>query len=801
MYAKVIVDVPVIQVNRPFDYHVPEILQESIEVGMRVAVPFGGRSISGFVLALSDEVDFDGEVKDILHLMDLDPVLSPEMIELGAYLSKKIHAFLIQCYQTMLPAMLKSNYEKRFVLVNPKEHEDVFREIFHYETTLLYTDDLLQDHLKQLMKLKKEGAVVIETVVKDRAKVKTEDWIRLNYVMQEYEEFIPTISARAKKKVALLKTLASMEVMEIEKRRFLEDTDFTTADLKFAVERNWITIVQKEVNRDPYKGRVFKKSAPFQLNPEQQVAFDRVKEESIDTDTSKVYLLEGVTGSGKTEVYLQWIGEVIEKGKSAMMLVPEIALTPQMVDRFKSRFGDRVAVLHSGLSVGEKYDEWRKIKNKEADIVVGARSSVFAPLENIGIIILDEEHEATYKQDESPRYHARDVAIWRGEYHHCPVVLGSATPSLESRARAQKGVYTLLRLTKRAQAQLLPEVHLIDMRTEFVHQKGSFSKTLLDAVEKRLERGEQSVLLLNRRGYSSFVLCRDCGTVLECPNCDISLTLHMDTRSMKCHYCGHEEHIPNFCPKCHSRQIRYFGTGTQKVQEELQEVFPDARIVRMDVDTTRRKGQHEAILKQFENQEADILIGTQMIAKGLDYPNVTLVGVINADTALNIPDFRSSEKTFQLLTQVSGRAGRGDKPGEVFIQTYNPTHYAIQLAQGHQYERFFETEMRMRHMANYPPYFFTTMITFSSEEEGVALKKAVEVHKALKANVSPNAVVLGPTAKSIARMNNRYYFQIIVKYKNEPQLQEFLEQLMMETQEVGSKKLLMTIDMEPQHFL
>lgn len=801
MYAKVIVDVPVIQVNRPFDYHVPEILQESIEVGMRVAVPFGGRSISGFVLALSDEVDFDGEVKDILHLMDLDPVLSPEMIQLGAYLSKKVHAFLIQCYQTMLPAMLKSNYEKRFVLVNPKENEDVFREIFHYENTLLYTDDLPQEQLKRLMKLKKEGIVVIETVVKDRAKVKTEDWIRLNYVMQEYEEFIPTLSARAKKKISLLKTLASMERMEIRKKSFLEDTDFTTADLKFAVEHNWITIVQKEVSRDPYKGRFFKKSVPFQLNEEQQLAFDRVKEESIDPHSSKVYLLEGVTGSGKTEVYLQWISEVIAKGQSAMMLVPEIALTPQMVERFKSRFGDRVAVLHSGLSTGEKFDEWRKIKNKEADIVVGARSSIFAPLENIGIIILDEEHETSYKQDESPRYHARDIAIWRGEFHRCPVVLGSATPSLESRARAQKGVYTLLKLTKRAKEQILPEVHLIDMRNEFIHQKGSFSQTLLKAIENRLEKKEQTVLLLNRRGYSSFVLCRDCGYVLECPNCDISLTLHMDTKTMKCHYCGHEERIPTFCPKCQSRQIRYFGTGTQKVQEELQEVFPDARIVRMDVDTTRRKGQHEAILKQFENQEADILIGTQMIAKGLDYPNVTLVGVINADTALNIPDFRSSEKTFQLLTQVSGRAGRGEKPGEVFIQTYNPTHYAIQLAQGHHYERFFETEMRMRHMANYPPYFFTTMITFSSEEEGVALKKAIEVHKSLMANVSPKAVVLGPTAKSIARMNNRYYFQIIVKYKNEPQLQEFLEQLMMETQEIGSKKILMTIDMEPQHFL
>ena len=498
---------------------------------------------------------------------------------------------------------------------------------------------------------------------------------------------------------------------------------------------------------------------------------------------------------------MQWISEVIAKGQSAMMLVPEIALTPQMVERFKSRFGDRVAVLHSGLSTGEKFDEWRKIKNKEADIVVGARSSIFAPLENIGIIILDEEHETSYKQDESPRYHARDIAIWRGEFHHCPVVLGSATPSLESRARAQKGVYTLLKLTKRAKEQILPEVHLIDMRNEFIHQKGSFSQTLLKAIENRLEKKEQTVLLLNRRGYSSFVLCRDCGYVLECPNCDISLTLHMDTKTMKCHYCGHEERIPTFCPKCQSRQIRYFGTGTQKVQEELQEVFPDARIVRMDVDTTRRKGQHEAILKQFENQEADILIGTQMIAKGLDYPNVTLVGVINADTALNIPDFRSSEKTFQLLTQVSGRAGRGEKPGEVFIQTYNPTHYAIQLAQGHHYERFFETEMRMRHRANYPPYFFTTMITFSGEEEGVALKKAIEVHKSLMANVSPKAVVLGPTAKSIARMNNRYYFQIIVKYKNEPQLQEFLEQLMMETQEIGSKKILMTIDMEPQHFL
>ena len=339
------------------------------------------------------------------------------------------------------------------------------------------------------------------------------------------------------------------------------------------------------------------------------------------------------------------------------------------------------------------------------------------------------------------------------------------------------------------------------MKQEFLAQKGSFSKRLLQALEDRLEKGEQSVLLLNRRGYSSFIMCRDCGYVLECPNCDISLTLHMDTKVMKCHYCGHEEAIPNHCPKCHSRQIRYFGTGTQKLQEELEQLLPTARIIRMDVDTTRKKGQHEALLKQFEEQKADILIGTQMIAKGLDFPNVTLVGVVNADTALNIPDFRAAEKTFQLLTQVAGRAGRGDKAGEVFIQTYNPDHYAIQLAQHHYYEVFFAQEMKMRHLAHYPPYYFTVMITVSSEQEYAAQKQAYDIKKVLEGKLSSQSVLLGPSAKSIARMNNRYYYQLIIKYKKDPVLDILLHEVLVNTQSTPQSKVAVSIDVEPQYFL
>lgn len=799
MFASVIVDVPAGQVNRPFDYAIPDVLASEIEVGMRVVVPFAGRNVQGFVVALREKPDFDGELKEISYLMDMEPVLSRELLALGQYMASHVFAFLVQCYQTMLPAMLKTTVDKYAVLDEPSEHEEIFSRVFHHERELLMSSDLPAERVAELLRLRRKGVIHFRTEVQDRVKVKTEDWIVLSYLPEEYAALEETLSKRAYRKRAFVRSLASLGETAVAKHAFMEAGEFSLADVRYAVQQGWVTIEKKTIGRDPYEGQVFERSKPLVLNDEQQVAYETVVQ-SMNRGESHVYLLEGVTGSGKTEVYLQWIGQAIEQGKTAMMLVPEIALTPQMVARFKSRFGDRVAVLHSGLNAGEKYDEWLKVKEGKADIVVGARSSVFAPMENLGMIILDEEHESSYKQDDSPRYHARDIAIWRGQYHHCPVILGSATPSLESRARAQKGVYTLLKLTKRAKEQALPTVHLLDMRQEFGRAKGDFSQPLLDALEDRLAKGEQSVLLLNRRGYSSFIMCRDCGYVVECPNCDISLTLHMDTRRMKCHYCGHEEPIPNRCPKCQSRQIRYYGTGTQKVQEQLENLLPQARVIRMDVDTTRKKGQHEALLKQFELHQADILIGTQMIAKGLDYPDVTLVGVINADTALNIPDFRAAEKTFQLLTQVAGRAGRGDKPGEVYIQTYNPDHYAIQLARGHHYEQFFAQEMQIRHLANYPPYYFTVMITISSEQERIAEKQAWEIRHFLEGELTPTAVLLGPSAKSIARMNNRYYYQVILKYKKEPQLEQKLQELLEKTQSVD-RKLTVSIDVEPQFFL
>ena len=485
------------------------------------------------------------------------------------------------------------------------------------------------------------------------------------------------------------------------------------------------------------------------------------------------------------------------------MLVPEISLTPQMVQRFKSRFGEHVAVMHSGLSQGEKYDEWRKIERGEAEVVVGARSAIFAPIENIGVIIVDEEHEASYKQEETPRYHARDLAIWRSEYHHCPVVLGSATPSLESRARAQKNVYQRLRLTQRAnQAATLPTIDVVDMRKEVENGNvSSFSMSLQEKLQERLEKNEQSVLLLNRRGYSSFVMCRDCGYVLPCPNCDISLTLHMDSKTMKCHYCGHEERIPYRCPNCGQDKIRYYGTGTQKVEEELQTLLPESRILRMDVDTTRRKGAHEKILRTFGEGQADILLGTQMIAKGLDFPNVTLVGVLNADTALNLPDFRSSERTFQLLTQVSGRAGRAEKPGEVIIQSFNPEHYAIQLAKAQDYEDFYTKEMYIRHRGDYPPYYFTVQITASHPEENEAAKQMFQIATKLKQGLSPQAILLGPTPNAIMRVNNRYFYQVIIKYKQEPMLQPLLKEILTDTQRATARGLKLSIDAEPMNFI
>lgn len=801
--ADVIVDVPVLQTNIPYEFKVPNNLQEDIAIGMRVIVPFGqgNRRVQGFITHLKTDQDFDGELKEIIDVMDLEPVLNRELIDLGEWMAQSTYSFRISCYQTMLPAALRARYEKVVKLVDEASDDELF-DIFKGKNYMNWEDVEKRELTSKMLKLKKENKVEVNYLVDDKVTKKTKKVIQRLLPISELKEIFEQIDGRAHRQKQLVELLIHLpEDKTIDLSILRNDFNIATPVVNRGVEEGWCSIEEVEVYRDPYEKSDFKQTESLKLNNEQQAAFDEINV-NIQNNEHGVFLLQGVTGSGKTEVYLQIIAEVVEKGQGAIVLVPEIALTPQMVHRFKGRFGEMVAVLHSGLSDGEKYDEWRKIEKGEAKVVVGARSSIFAPLDNIGIIVIDEEHETTYKQSEAPRYHARDVAIWRAKEYNCPVVLGSATPSLESRARASKDVYKLLELKERVNNRPLPKVKVIDMRDEMKEGNASlFSKPLQDALNDRLARNEQSVLMLNRRGYSSFVMCRDCGFVLKCPNCDISQTLHMDTHSMKCHYCGHEEGVPKICASCHSHKIRYFGTGTQKIEEELNKLLPQAKIIRMDVDTTRRKGAHERLLQKFGNQEADILLGTQMIAKGLDFPNVTFVGVLNADTALGLPDFRSAEKTFQLLTQVSGRAGRGEIKGDVVIQTYNPEHYAIQLAQTHDYDSFYLREMKYRHLSDYSPYYFLTSIQVSHENEVTAAKRIQQVADFIRPSLSKQAILLGPTPRFVARTHNKYHFQLIIKYKDEGELNEALHKLLNNTQKEQAQGLMIRIDPQPSQFL
>lgn len=801
-FAQIIVDVPTLQTNRPYDYAIPLVWQDQLQVGIRVVVPFGkgSRQVQGFVVGTSDTPpDYAGELKTIAQVLDLQPVLNTELLALAKWLAQWTFAFQISCMQTMLPSMMKASYTKKVRLTGAATPATAA--IFNGQAELDFAD-LAPETIKQLLKLQRQNLVEVDYQVHDRAKIKTIKAIQPLLSVAEYTAAAAKVPANAKRQHDLLAYLSAhaTTTAPLSLPQITAETQLTLAHMHTGADKGWLRIVDLETYRDPYAElATAPRTQPLTLTAEQATAVEQITTAG-QQQQAKVFLVEGVTGSGKTEIYLQSIQAAIAKGQTALMLVPEIGLTPQMVTRVKGRFGAHVAVLHSGLSNGERYDEWRRIERGEAQVVVGARSAVFAPLTNLGLIIMDEEHESSYKQDDMPRYHARDVALWRARYHHCPVVLGSATPSLESRSRAQKGVYQLIRLKERANHQPLPEVTVVDMKDELKQTKeDNFSSLLLQELHKRLLHQEQSVLMLNRRGFSSFVMCRDCGFVLKCPNCDISLTLHMDTHSMKCHYCGHEEAIPKVCANCQSRKIRYYGTGTQKVESELKVLLPEARILRMDVDTTRRKGAHAKILRQFGNHQADILLGTQMIAKGLDFPDVTLVGVLNADTALGLPDFRASERTFQLLTQVSGRAGRADKKGEVIVQTYNPEHYAIRLARHHDYEGFYQLEMTLRHQAGYPPYYYTILVTASHEEENEAAKKIFQLMNQVKPALSPQAVLLGPTPRAIARVNKRYYYQMVIKYKREPQLEKILTQIMQENQ--ARNGIQISIDREPLSFI
>ena len=795
--AKIIVDVPLMQTDQPYSYRIPEEFEGMLEVGMRVHVPFGkgNRLIQGIVLGLesqSDGEEMERDLKDVAEVLDFSPVLTQEQLWLAEELRKSIFSYKISILKAMLPGFLNSSYDKILYPLEGLSQEDRER-LFGSEDSLAFSSLNIAKQA-EMMRLTRKGLLGLEYQAIDQKKVKTQSWYEVH--VEQLEEI--EISARAKKKLELRDYLLS-HPESASLASLLES--YSREQVNFFVEQGAVTIVQKEVQRSAAYFEGIEASQPLELNPEQRQARDAVV--SAIGSHQAPFLLQGITGSGKTEVYLQIIQGALDKGKTAILLVPEISLTPQMTERFIARFGDKVAILHSGLSNGEKYDEWRKVERGDAQVVVGARSAIFAPLKNLGVMIIDEEHEATYKQDSNPRYHAREVAILRAQYNQATLVLGSATPSLESRARAGKGVYQHLCLTQRANPLArIPEVQVIDFR-DYIGQNetSNFTPPLLEAIQDRLVKKEQVVLMLNRRGYSSFVMCRECGTVDTCPNCDISLTLHMDTKTMNCHYCGFSKDIPQACPNCKSRSIRYYGTGTQKAYDELAELFPQVRILRMDVDTTRKKGSHQALLDQFGRGEADILLGTQMIAKGLDFPNVTLVGVLNADTALNLPDFRSSERTFQLLTQVAGRAGRAEKAGQVLIQSYNPQHYAIRFAKDQDYEGFYAYEMGIRRQLGYPPYYFTIGITLSHKKEEEVVKRAYEVMNILRSGLSETSNILGPTPKPIARTHNLYHYQILIKYRLEDELGPTLNQVLALTQERENSELRLSIDHEPQQFL
>ena len=572
-------------------------------------------------------------------------------------------------------------------------------------------------------------------------------------------------------------------------------TDCSRAIVNTLIKNGYLEIVEQTVKRDPLANKQIEHIEKLILNDEQLQAYNSVRQ-AIKENRFEEFLLFGVTGSGKTEIYLQLIDDIVKEDKAAIMLVPEISLTPQMIERFIARFGkEQIAVLHSKLSIGERHDEWERIRENKAKIIIGARSAIFAPIPNLGLIIIDEEHDSSYKSESNPRYDAKEVALQIAQDNKIPLLLGSATPDISTYYNATDGNnITLLELTKRANNASLPNVTIVDMKNEVKKGNSLFSEILIEKMREKLENNEQVILFLNRRGFSSYQLCSSCGEVIKCPNCDITLTYHKTSGMNRCHYCGYAEKKKDICPKCKNESLKDFGQGTEKVEEEIKKIFQSYRTVRMDIDTTTKKGAHEKIINSFLNHEYDILVGTQMIAKGLDFPLVSLVGVINADTILNFPDFRSSERTYQMLSQVSGRAGRGNIKGDVIIQTFNPDNYSIELSKTHNYVDFFNKEIKIRKDLKYPPYYFISLIKIGSKDYNLSLSESKKIANYIKENISEDMIVLGPSVSGVSRVNKIYYFQIIIKFRNKEKMREILNNV---SDLENNNKVSISIDINP----
>lgn len=723
MYVSVLTQIGAKAVDQTFFYHVPKLLENNIKIGVRVRIPFGNMILDGFVLGISDNSSYDNsKIKDIINVIDEEPVLNKEMLLLGKYMSDNLLASLSSCYQVMLPKALKAE-------------------------------------------------------VKSNIKIKYDRYLHRIKSIEEIDRYID--NCKYESQINLLCKLKEGDILITK----------MSSSINTIIKYGFASIIYEECKRYKYDG--ISNYKRVNLTDKQRLVSDTIISSFGKSDT---FLLYGVTGSGKTEVYMDVIEKAINNGKSAIMLVPEIGLTPQIVGKFISRFGNVISVLHSKLSDSERYDEYRKITNGESKIVIGTRSAIFVPFTNIGVIIIDEEHTLSYKQDNNPRYSAINVAEWRSKYHNCPLVLGSATPSLESFAKAGNHVYKLLTLTERAGGSVLPNVNIVDMKEEV--KKGNFilSDMLKNKIGEVLDRGEQAIILLNRRGYSSTISCKECGYVYKCPNCDITYTYHKSSNNLKCHYCGYSMVLPNKCSICGSDNLKDYGLGTEKLEETLNSLYK-ARIVRMDVDTTSKKGQHQKIIDDFGEHKYDILIGTQMIAKGLDFPLVTLVGVVSIDSSLTSPDYRASENTFQLLSQVSGRAGRSESKGEVIIQTFNPDHYAITLAKNHDYIDFYKEEMKIRKMLKYSPYYYMVLVSITSKDYELGFKEANKIGSYIRNNINKDSIVLGPTMANMFKVNNIYHYQIIIKYRKDDSLMKVLKFII--DMQVKNNKIDVSIDFNP----
>lgn len=784
--AVVVINGTTREFDRQYHYLVPQSLSDGLQAGMRVIVPFGGGNISkeGYVIGFAESSDFKN-LKNIKKIIDVKPVVTPALIELAVWMKQRYICTYAAAIKCMLPAGIGIKSLRVVKLLNSvkglspskqaiietleaNENELEIKELIG----LCGVKSKLNDHIRAL-----EAAGIIKVSEQYSTAVR-EKTIRVASLARSAAEVLEDIENGAFKRIQQIKVL-----------EMLLDNDYiAVADIvRFAAvspsvievlgRAGYLCFKDIEVKRDPLKHRSVIPTLPLTPTDEQSAVL-KAAAAAVDKGLFSEMLLHGVTGSGKTEVYLQLIRHVLDRDRQAIVLVPEISLTPQMIERFRGRFGDLVAVQHSRLSPGERYDQWRLIGNGDVKVVVGARSAVFAPFKRLGIIIIDEEHENSYKSETTPKYSAAQIAAKRCVQDGALLLYGSATPSVDTFQRALDGEIGLLKLKGRANALVMPKVEIVDMRRELEEgNRTIFSTRLSEEIAGNIKKGQQTILFLNRRGYASFVLCRSCGIRLKCRHCNITMTYHSNDSRLICHYCGYTVKLPDTCPGCGSASIRQFGTGTQKVEEELQKYFPGCSVIRMDMDTTTGKHSHEEILDTFREKNINILVGTQMIAKGHDFPNVTLVGVLAADSLLGMDDFRASERTFQLLTQVAGRAGRGNLPGRVVIQTYNTEDYSITAACSHDYHSFFRQEADIRKRLNYPPFTNIACIIVSSVNDKLAFEKAKETAGFLTTLIiadEGDELLPGPVRAPVSRMLNRYRWRLVIKCNSANRLVDML---------------------------